>query len=166
MSELRAYAWKPRTSFAIDVQKAGQELDRLKGHNSGDLTPEAVIEAAKDGKNPLHGAFEWDDSKAAHQHRLQTAGLLIKSIVVTITKADDGKPEPLSVTVTQQKSGGTTTAAVISPEELHARRVQRGWSDLEDWRKQYGELPEFSGIAAALSGFLAMRAAEKKKSAA
>lgn len=165
MSEpTRAYAFKPRTTFPIDVQKAGAELENLKGHNSGDLTPEAVVEAAKDPKSALHAAFEWDDSKAALQHRLTTAGLLIRSIVVVVTKSDGGDAKTVAVTVTEPTP--QPAAKVVSPEELHAGRVKRGWAEIEAWHKQYGALPEFVGIAAALTGFIAMRDHATKTKAA
>jgi hypothetical protein len=148
------------------VQKAGEELQRLRGHNSGDLEPDTVVQAARDEKSPLHAAFEWDDSKAAHQHRLQTAGLLIRSVLVMVTGSRGTQPRRTRVSVTAgDTQGGATTARVVSPEEMHRARVDRGWQELEDWHKQYGVLAEFAGIAAALSGFFAMRAAEKNKAA-
>lgn len=171
MSETRAYAFKPRITFPIDAQTAGEALERVKGHNSGDLTPEAVVEAAKDKRNPLHAVFEWDDSKAAHEYRLQQAGVLIRSVVVTVSRALPAS-EAVDVRVTDtSRSGGASTAKVVSAEELHRAKVDRGWRELEDWHKQYGVLPEFVGVAAALSGFLTMRAQAqsgkpKKKAAA
>jgi len=51
----------------------------------GRLTPESVIAKARNPKSPLHDRFEWDNSAAAHQHRLQQARGLIRSVMVTIT---------------------------------------------------------------------------------
>jgi hypothetical protein len=167
MSEQRAYVFKPRTSFPIDVQKAGEELDRLKGHNSGDLTPDVVVEAAKSPKNPLHGAFEWDDSKAAHQHRLATAGLLIRSIVVLVTKAGEEENKSVDVTVTGAKgAGGIATARVVPPEELHRQRVESGWRELAEWRHKFGEVAEFAAVAAMIDGLLASHQKDAKKKVA
>jgi len=152
------YQWRPRTKFDIDAQVAGEELDRIKGHNSGDLTPDMVIKAAEDTKSPLHGVFEWDDSKAAHQHRLTVAGQLIRSIVVTITPASDAAPKPINVTITPAASGGGTAAArVVSEAELHAQRVERGWADLDKWIRTYGALPEFAQVAGVVQVLSAQR---------
>jgi opacity protein-like surface antigen len=60
----------------------------------------------------------------------------------------------------------TARARVISAEEVHRARVDRGWQELDDWHKQYGSMAEFAGVAAALSGFFVMRAAEKKQATA
>lgn len=46
----------------------------------GVVTPSKVVEAARDVMSPLHAEFEWDDSVAAHEHRLATARELIRDI--------------------------------------------------------------------------------------
>lgn len=163
MTEKRAYTFKPRTSFPIDAQAAGEALEKIKGHNSGDLTPEAVVEAAKDKANPLHAVFEWDDAKAGHQYRVQQAGILIRSVIVTVSGTAVAA-EPMSISVSAAQAS-ETAAQVVSAEDLHKQRVNRGWSDLAAWHKQYGALPEFIGVGTALGGFLAAHAAEKQKAA-
>lgn len=60
------------------------ELERLEDQ-AGRLTPSIVIEAAKDEQSPLHGYFEWDDSIAAENYRLEQARTLIRSVVLHIT---------------------------------------------------------------------------------
>ena len=144
------------------MQVAGAELDRLRGHNSGELDPETVVSAARDEKSPLHSAFEWDDSNAAHAHRLQTAQLLIRSVLVVVSGASGSSPQRTRVTVTERPEAGAVTTKVISPEEMHRARVERGWKDLEDWHKQYSGLSEFTGVAAALSGFFAIHKAQQQ----
>lgn len=51
----------------------------------GRLTPEYVLEEAAIETSPLHGCFEWDDSVAAHKHRLDQARRLIRSVKVVVT---------------------------------------------------------------------------------
>lgn len=55
---------------------------------SGELTPERVVDAAADEKNPLHGYFTWDDDEAAHQYRLWEARRLIRSVKVVVEVED------------------------------------------------------------------------------
>ncbi|MFZ4498520.1 MAG: hypothetical protein ACOYMX_02310 [Burkholderiales bacterium] len=52
---------------------------------SGVITPEVVVEAAKNPDSPLHEHFDWDDQSAAHQHRIDTARKLIRGIRVQVT---------------------------------------------------------------------------------
>lgn len=58
------------------------ELRRLS--IDGTVTPEQVVEAARPDDAPLHGEFNWDDASAAHQHRLDQARTLIKSVRLVI----------------------------------------------------------------------------------
>jgi hypothetical protein len=141
--------------FNIDPQIAGAELDKIKGHNSGEITPEAVVKAAEPATSPLHALFEWDDAKAAVQQRLTTANLLIRSIVVTVTSAGPQAPQPINVSVTAAPaSGGTASARVVSEAELHQAKVQRGWEELGKWLKTYSTLPEFEQIGGVVQALL------------
>lgn len=51
---------------------------------TGRLTPDAVVAHAAQEDSPLHEHFEWDDSKAAHAHRLDQARSLITSVKVEV----------------------------------------------------------------------------------
>lgn len=64
----------------IDV---GSVLDTIEQRH-GTLTPAAVVQEASKISHPLHSHFEWDDRKAAHQHRLNQARALIRSVRVVI----------------------------------------------------------------------------------
>jgi hypothetical protein len=55
---------------------------------AGRLTPDETVEKARNPQSAMHGEFEWDDSKAAHQHRLDTARQLIRSARVSIERGD------------------------------------------------------------------------------
>lgn len=53
----------------------------------GALTPALVVEEATPVGAPLHPFFEWDDTKAAHEHRLSQARHLIRSVRVQVEAA-------------------------------------------------------------------------------
>jgi hypothetical protein len=52
--------------------------------NNGGLTPEAVVQDAKDKGSPLHECFEWDVNKAANEYWLDTARQLIRTVKVEV----------------------------------------------------------------------------------
>ena len=54
---------------------------------NGKLTPAEVIEHARDPESPGHGLFEWDNYKAAHQHRMEQARQLLARRVVIQTES-------------------------------------------------------------------------------
>lgn len=52
--------------------------------DDGCITPDIVLDAAKDPGSPLHDHFEWDDAKAGHSWRLEQARQLIRAVRVEI----------------------------------------------------------------------------------
>lgn len=62
-----------------------ERLEKIAGLSCGRITPDAVLLDAKSPKSPLHDQFDWDDSSAAKQWRLQQARELIRSVRVEIT---------------------------------------------------------------------------------
>lgn len=94
MSPRRNYSWKDRipASFrSLDPYLAYREV---KG-----LTPEEIVAGARKKSSLLHDCLEWDDTKAAHEFRLEEARHLSRSIVVEVMViGDDGKDrEPIIV---------------------------------------------------------------------
>jgi len=64
------------------VQEA---IQAIADANDGRVTPEQVVDAARDEESPLHGHIEWDDGNAAFAHRLDQARMLIRSVKLVIT---------------------------------------------------------------------------------
>jgi len=60
------------------------EFERIKNENGGFITPEKILEYAKNPKSALHDSFCWDDTEAAEKYRLLQASMLIRRITVTI----------------------------------------------------------------------------------
>ena len=70
-----------------DPQIVGDKLQELRDKNNG-LTASIVIEEAKHKTSVLHGAFDWNDTSAAHQWRLHTARHLMRSVEIVSTNAE------------------------------------------------------------------------------
>jgi len=73
------YKFKQGARLHGDPQAIGEELERLEWP-----TAEGIVDAAKDKKNPLHNYFEWDDTEAAAEYRLQQAQYIGRNITVEI----------------------------------------------------------------------------------
>lgn len=67
----------------MDLSDAAKRLQEIE--KNGRVTPEEVVEDARDPASPLHSHFEWDDAEAAHQHRLGQAALLISRVRLEVT---------------------------------------------------------------------------------
>lgn len=66
------------------IQKLKEELEIIRAKNGGMLSPEKVVEYARNKKTALHGYFVWDDNEAATLYRIQQAGYLIRRIKIEI----------------------------------------------------------------------------------
>lgn len=70
------YEWKEGTRIGADAQKVGEELELIEHRDA-----KAVVEFAKKRKSSeLHKCFEWNDSKAADEYRLEQARHLMRLI--------------------------------------------------------------------------------------
>jgi hypothetical protein len=73
-----------------DPQVIGENLAKIADANEGELKPEAVVEAARSNRNPLHKFFEWNDERAAHLHRINQARTLIRSVHLVDDRVESG----------------------------------------------------------------------------
>ena len=74
--------YKARQGATFDDSEAqiiGETITKLKV-----ITPENIVNEAKAKSSPIHKFFEWDNSKAAEQYRLQQARDLTNHIIITI----------------------------------------------------------------------------------
>ena len=146
------YAWKPKAMIPVDAQVAGEALEALRISNNDRLTPEMVVDAARDDKSPLHPAFEWDDGAAAEKYRASQAGHMIRCIVATVTvEGSEPKTVRAFVNVTRDDDRSYTNIVhAMSDSELRAQIVERAWRELLEWKARYEEYEELSKIAKAI----------------
>lgn len=70
------------------MMEAARERIRELEEEHGHVTPDMVIEEARDPASPLHSCFEWDIEKAALAHWREQARELIASVRYTYTVQD------------------------------------------------------------------------------
>ena len=115
------------------IRLALEQLER-----DGRLTPERVIEVARPRTSPLHEFFEWDDSEAAKQWRLEQARRMIRGVevVIMVDKRELStvryvrdplapKDEQGYVSVPQLQNEPTTARAMIQTECARAESALR-----------------------------------------
>jgi hypothetical protein len=121
-------------------QRIGEALEAIRVENAGELHPADVVESARDGASPLHRYFQWDDAKAAREHRLDQARTLIRSIRV-IDDEDRSKPAFLSIRA-DNGIAYRAIADVLSSGDLRERLLAQAQRDLDSWTARYRELKE------------------------
>lgn len=132
-----------------------EELERLREQNGGELVqPEQVIEFARLNRDSaLHSEFEWNNTKAAHQFRLEQARRIIRLNIDVLATPDGDITVPMYVSlVSDRKNGGgyRTLNAVMSNEEMRAQFLQQALDEFQRVRRKYETLRELTPVFAAL----------------
>lgn len=140
------------------------ELHRIAAEHGGELRPADVVEAARLKTSPLHTQFQWDDTVAAHQWRLQQARQLIRVTVEYVGPAE--KPVLarvfVSLTPDRKNEGGgyRATRAVMSNAAYRKQLLADALEEMQRFEAKYAELKELAEVIAA------MKKVGKHKSAA
>lgn len=113
----------------------------------GVVTPLAVVEKARHGRSALHDIFEWDDTKAAHQHRLTQARHAIRQYKFVI-EASDCAPVRALVMVNSRKrpqpgaSEYRSITDVLNDDDERAELLAQALSELRKFQRKYAALKE------------------------
>lgn len=137
------YSFRPGSRVkGVKPAAVAAELDRIR-QSEGKVTPAAVVEAAESPSSPLHGAFDWDDATAAHEHRLLQARAMIRAVVVTYP---DETPRTVYVHVREESGGGYQPMTVVARDpDLFALAIEELTDKLGSAQRAVDELRELAG---------------------
>ena len=142
-----------------------EALKEIARRDGGLLRPASVVDAARDEKSPLHGAFEWDDTEAAQKYRLLQAQSLIRSFKVEIERNGQTYTVPVFVGVSTDRTGDKADnpyrmlEQVVEKPDLMAVAVRDALDQLEALRKRYAHLQELADVWAAVDKHVKTRKA-------
>jgi hypothetical protein len=133
---------------ADDADAIGQHLETLRVKYKGELTPADVVADAKGHNSPLHSFFEWSDSEAAQQYRLQQARGLIRAVVAVIV-SDDAPAKRTQAFVHIADPGAPHYRAVdqaMSSERTREMVLRQAFKEFRAWQKRYEHLEELADL--------------------
>lgn len=144
MARKKKVKYGVRSGFRVrkaDAQAIGEVLEKLKPKNGPILTDDVIAHARKKS-SPLHRYFQWDIDGAALAHWRETAGKLIRSVVV-IRK--DSPPVRFMAHISMAEEPGYY---VIDDLDAETMRVveQRALKELAAWFKRYAEFARRAGV--------------------
>ena len=133
----------------ITNPKIISELKALYQRNEGLLTPQTIVNAAKNKKSVLHRQFEWDDNEAANQYRLSQARELLQ-VTIEYIKDSKGNKKPMRVFASLKSDrldgGYRTMVDLLGDKEYRAQLLQDAIEELETFKRKYYELKELVEI--------------------
>ena len=136
------------------IEELPNILEEIRKANKGLLRPADIVEAATATEHPLHDRFEWDNSKAGHEHRLWQARELIQ-VAVTVIDADPKKEIQrtyVSLVSDRNTPGGgyRTVDSVLKNRKLRDEWFAQALVELREFEKKYRRLRRLRGIFEAL----------------
>lgn len=129
-----------------------RELERIRKANSGSLSAENVVDAARKKSSPLHDFFEWNDGAAAELYRLEQARHLIRVCVTIIPTPGGNKTVRTYVSLRNDRgeSGYRATVDVLSDADLREQMLREAMVELQGFQRKYGTLSELAPVFAAM----------------
>lgn len=138
-------------------KEAKAELEQVRKRSRGVLLPRAVVDHARDEASALHRYFEWDDTEAAEQWRLEQARCVIRAVVILLPQATTEVRCYVSLQQDRGDASYRTTADVMSNDEWRARLLEEAHRDLEALERKYRTLEELAPVFEAAAKVRARR---------
>lgn len=155
-------AIQPKSSQDMQVAAIRSELMEI-AKDHGVLTPELVVEKARDPNTALHAKFEWNESDGHYKFLLMQAMQLLRVIKVTIVRENrDTKQIEVKTTrafvapISERKSklnpggGYSPVEDVLSDPDRRQALLDTALSELTAFRQKYESLDELAAIWTAL----------------
>lgn len=151
---MATYQFRQGSRFSGDAATVAAELERIRAER-GALQSEAIVNEASPDDAPLHPFFEWDDSAAAHSHRLMQARSLVRALVVL---DDDKPPVSMYVHVSHESVGEgdyEPLAAVARQPDRYMQALAEAQRDLASAQRRVSELLDAARAGGAKKGEVA-----------
>jgi hypothetical protein len=118
----------------------------------GELTPQIVVDEARQEDAPLHGRFEWDDSIAGEKYRLEQAARLIRTVRIEYSSPQSDEKRFIRAFSSLYESGEPERQGYAPTEEVLENPITRKillgnmQRDINQLKKRYGHLAEFADM--------------------
>jgi protease II len=131
-----------------DAQKCYDECQSLP-----EITPENVLEKARDKKTELHKCFEWNDSIASEKYRLIQARQIIQHFVIVQEEKEEA-PKIRSYQITTKCNTYEPTRMFLQKPDEYAALLERAKNELEAFKRRYQMLAELEQLFEAINELL------------
>ena len=133
--------------FKASAEDAWNEIKTL-----DEITPENVVDLARNQESIIHSDFEWDDEIAGEKYRIIQGRRMIQSLKVVV-KTNDKKKEPESFRVLQKTSTPhvyKTNDYFVSNRSEYERLLEQALRELKGFRERYKKLTELESVFEAI----------------
>lgn len=139
----KEYSWDVNGyGYSIDANDVGKEFEKL-GDN---LTPESIVNVARDENNVMHNIFEWDDTIAGEKYRRQQANRLISNLQITIISDKKEDKKVRAFVTTKRSSKFQSIEKVVKDVDQYQILLDRAYKELYNIKLKYEKLSEIQDL--------------------
>lgn len=140
--------WRVKGIYKADAQKVADEIGNDK------ITPQEMIEKARNEQSELHRCFEWNDTIAAEKYRLQQARTVL-SMLVFKPKTEEEQPVRIFSLTTEKSTYQPTKSFLVQADE-YQDLLKRALAELEAFKRKYRTINELEGLFEAIDAIEAL----------
>lgn len=146
-------AWSAGTRANVDPEVAGEQFDRLA--SEGRLNADEVVKENTPADAPLHGEFEWDDTKAANEYRKDQARYLMRHLVYVNVEEPESAPTRCFFKVEPTSNNYEPIEQIVKSVDKTKLLIQNAYREMVSYRDKFAGVLEQCGatvdVAAVLS---------------
>lgn len=122
-------------------------------NDNGTITPQLVVNSARDDNHPLHNHFEWDDSTAGELYRCSQAGQMIRRVTITrmtqsgknvVTRAWVSRTEIEGRTANDKPIGQYIPVEVVTESANLRPKYEQAME--REWRTLYAKYKDYQAF--------------------
>ena len=133
--------WSVEGLHKGDAQKCYDECQTLE-----EVTPESVLDKARNKKTELHKCFEWDDSVAGEKYRIIQARDIIRHFVIVTPDEEEDAPKVRSYQISTTTNRYEPTRMFLQNPDEYKELLKRAKAELEAFKQRYKTLTELEMI--------------------
>jgi hypothetical protein len=135
--------WRHGFGFVkADAQRVADEIMSI----GDDVTPQQVLEKARNENTELHKCFEWDDAIASEKYRLIQARDVIRFLVIEEETVPTDRPEVRLMYKTDNATGYKSIKVIMQDKTEYEKLLERAWAELRAFKSKYAMLTELEEI--------------------
>jgi hypothetical protein len=146
-------SWKPGYRVkGVDVEKAHAVIKRIDKRDGG-ATAQALVDAGRSKRSPIHAAFTWDDTAAAEKCRLAEGAYLLRAIEIKDERNQTVGPAWVNLEITKgddRERSWHSLKEISSNPELREQAIRKVMVHLHALRERLAQFSELMPIVDAI----------------
>ena len=129
--------------YKADAEICYREIQSL----GKEVTPQMIVDFARDEDTELHKCFQWDDSVAAENWRKQQARQVVMSLTVKVERSEHGEAQTYRLIEHDdtEKIYRPVVLTVRNKDE-YARLLAQAQADMIAFKKRYKSIVELQEV--------------------